>query len=80
MSAERNYPLRVPTNPSNPFNDPYNVGLLGGTCAGLLFGYVMGGHILPYTKKWLTTVFTGQCKMALVVNSELQMSRGEFWA
>ena len=76
MSADNPARLRVPTNPSNPFNDPWNVGILLGSVTGFVCAYFVGSKIVPFMRKVSSAVMLGETKMALVVNTELRMSKG----
>lgn len=69
--------LLVPGNPSNPFNDPWNVGVLCGSVTGLVSGYLLAGKIFPLIKRTVSAAFIGKTKLVLVVNSELKMSKGK---
>lgn len=78
MSENDKRYLRVPTNPNNMFNDPWNVGVFTGTVVGLTCSYFFGSRIYPLIRKALGSVFIGETKLALIVNADLKMSKGEF--
>jgi len=77
MKNGPDYPLRVPSNPGNPFNYSYNVGLGLGLPIGLTLGYFFGGFVLPRVRSLCSAVYLGHCKMSLVVNDGLRMSKGK---
>ena len=70
--------MKAVPRPDNPFNDPWTVGVVGGTIAGLIGGFVFTAGAIPLLKRLTNVVAQGPCKFAILVREDLKMSKGNY--